>query len=192
MIIHLNGWPGVGKKTIGSILASHLQARFIHNHLLHDVAIVCTGFDDPDRWTLYDVVRKAAYAILKKRPPTEMFVMTNALCMNAPRELEAWRCVVELAMSRNVALVPVVLEATADEIVRRLQSVERVSKKLTDPAELRRYFAVDRLQYPAVPELLALDVTDLGPEESAARIEHHLDVIRGSLEPASHRHLKLR
>jgi hypothetical protein len=114
MIVHLNGRPGVGKRTVGSFLANHLGARFIHNHLLHDVAIVCTGFDDPERWVLYDLVRHVAYASLRKRPPTEVFVMTNALCKNAPRELEAWRHVVELAMSRNVPLVPIVLEATAE------------------------------------------------------------------------------
>jgi hypothetical protein len=51
------------------------------------------------------LVRQAAYASLRKRPLTEMFVMTNALCKNAPRELEAWSHVVELAMSRNVPLV---------------------------------------------------------------------------------------
>ena len=37
MIIHLNGWPGAGKKTIGEALS----ARFIPNHLLRDVALVC-------------------------------------------------------------------------------------------------------------------------------------------------------
>jgi hypothetical protein len=42
--------------------------------------------------------------------------MTNALFKDAPRELDAWRHVVELAISRNVPLVPVVLEAELDEI----------------------------------------------------------------------------
>jgi gluconate kinase len=182
----------VGKKTIGSILANHLHARFIHNHLLHDVAIVCTGFDDPDRWTLYESVRQAAYVSLRKRPRTEVFVMTNALCKNSPRELKAWRDVVELATFRNVPLVPIVLEAAADKIVRRLQSAERVGKKFTDPAELRSYFAVDELQYPAVSELLIVDVTNLEPEESATWIERHVNVIKGTLEPAGSRHLSLR
>jgi hypothetical protein len=118
--------------------------------------------------------------------------MTNALCKNAPRELEAWRHVVELAMSRNVPLVPIVLEATPEELFRRLQNAERVGKKLSDPAELRSYFTVDTLQYPAVSELLVLDVTRLTPEEFALGIEQHLTVIRGSLEPADPRHLQLR
>src|SRR6202011_2120341 len=34
MIVHLNGWPGAGKKTIGEALSMLLGARFIHNHLL--------------------------------------------------------------------------------------------------------------------------------------------------------------
>jgi gluconate kinase len=192
MIVHLNGWPGVGKRTIGFELAKNLRARFIHNHLLHDVAIVCAGLNDPDRWALYDQVRTAAYTSLKARSLTEVFVMTNGLCKNAPREIEAWNCVVDLAVSRNVPLVPVVLEAAPDEIIRRVQSPERSGKKMTDPVQLRSYFAEDILQYPDVSELLVLDVTGLMPKEAAARIEDHLAYVRASLQPAGARHLRLR
>jgi gluconate kinase len=182
----------VGKKTIGSVLARKLRARFIHNHLLHDVAIVCAGLDGSDRWPLYEQVRQAAYASLCRRPVTETFVMTNGLCKNTPRELEAWRHVVDLAIARKVPLVPVVLEAAPEEMVRRIQSVERVGKKLADPATLRTILAADTIQHPAVAELLVLDVTDLEPEEAATRIEGHLALIKSSLAPASLRHLQLR
>lgn len=190
MIIHLNGWPGAGKKTIGAILASNLGARFIHNHLLHDVAIVVAGFNSPDRWVLYEEVRAAAYASLGKRPPHEVFVMTNALCKNAPREVAAWAHVVDLAIIRDVPLVPIVLEVAPDENVRRVQSAERVGRKLTDADELQSYFRTDVLQYPAVPEPLALDTTRLKPEEAAARIETHIAAIRDSLKPATQAHLR--
>lgn len=53
LILHLNGWPGVGKKTVGALVAGRLGARFVHNHLLHDVSIVCAGIGDPERWPLY-------------------------------------------------------------------------------------------------------------------------------------------
>jgi shikimate kinase len=49
LIIHLNGWPGVGKFTVARLLSEQLGARLIDNHLLHDVAIQCAGFTDPQR-----------------------------------------------------------------------------------------------------------------------------------------------
>ena len=58
MIVHLNGSPGSGKKTIRVALANNPSARFIHNHLLHDVTIVCAGFDSPDRWIAYEEVAR--------------------------------------------------------------------------------------------------------------------------------------
>src|SRR5690348_17148573 len=122
MIIHLNGWPGVGKQSIGRVVASQLNARFIHNHVLHDVAIACTGVRDPARWPLYEQVRSAAYEALRQRPADEVFVMTNALCTNSEREMQAWRHVVDLAMHRQVPLIPVVLEIEQHENERRLQS----------------------------------------------------------------------
>src|SRR5688500_474717 len=98
MIVHLNGWPGAGKKTIGKVLSRKLNARFVHSHLLHDVSIACAGLDSADRWRLYEAVRAAAYATLAQRRSPEILVMTNALCKGSAREQEAWRHVVDLAI----------------------------------------------------------------------------------------------
>jgi gluconate kinase len=145
MIVHLNGWPGVGKRTIGEILAARMGARFIHNHLLHDVAIRCTGLSDPERWPLYEAVRAAVYDALRRPPIGETFVMTNGLCVNSPREKKAWRDVVDLAMARHVPLIPVVLHADVDELANRLQSQARVGHKLSDPDALREIVSSGRL-----------------------------------------------
>ena len=174
MIIHLNGWPGVGKRTIGEMLAARLGARFIHNHTLHDVAIACCGVDDPERWTLYEHVRSAAYEALLQRPRDETFVMTNALCEGSAREREAWDHVVALAKARDVPLVPVILEADLAENERRLQSTNRTGRKLTDPERLRRMIAADALLMPDMPGLLVLDVTRLTSGEAAVAIERHV------------------
>jgi hypothetical protein len=191
MIIHINGWPGVGKKTIGEALSNKLGACFIHNHLLHDVAIVCAGFDSELRWDLYETVRSAAYKALEHRPPSETFVMTNALCNDSPREELAWRRVVELAIKRHVSLVPVVLEANAEENVRRLQSPERVGRKMTDAAELRRWFQRHSIQRPAGSELIVVDVSSLSSEQAAQTRVARLDPLRPMLKPATLQHLKM-
>ena len=191
MIVHLNGWPGVGKKTIGRLLADRLGARFIHNHLLHDVAIVCAGLGSQDRWPLYDEVRLAAYRALARRPASETFVMTNGLCMDTPREEEAWRHVVELAMVRGAPLVPVVLEAEVHELARRVQSAERLGSKLADPAALRAMVQSASVQRPAVAELIVLDVTHLTAAQAADAIATRLPP-RSTLDIASERHLAMR
>lgn len=178
MIVHLNGWPGVGKRTVGYALAARLGARFVHNHVLHDVAIACCGYDDPDRWDLYDQVRRAAYEALVRRPRGETFVMTNALCDGCAREEEAWRHVVALAERRRVPLVPVVLEADPAENERRIQAAERVGRKMTDPLHLRSIMASHRIQKPDGPDLFVLDVTALPPDEAARRIAQHLSELR--------------
>jgi broad-specificity NMP kinase len=194
MIIHLNGWPGVGKLTIGRLLAEKLQGRLIDNHLLHDVAIRCTGLDDPQRWPLYEAVRKAAYEALANRPSSEILVMTNALCVHSPREREAWRHVVDLAVKRNVPLIPVVLEADAQENARRLQSADRTGRKLTDPEALKAFMLTDQIQRPDVPELLEIDTTRLAPDETCAAIENHLASLmkHGALRAASLEHVKMK
>jgi gluconate kinase len=180
MIIHLNGWPGVGKKTIGQIVASRLRARFIHNHLLHDVAIACHGLTDPARWVLYEEVRQAVYAALRARSHEEIFVMTNALCTNSEPERMAWSHVVDLAVDRQVLLIPAVLEAELAENERRLQDKERVGRKMTDPDLLREFMAADTIQKPDVAELLVLDVTTLSPAEAAEAILQHVATLSTS------------
>jgi broad-specificity NMP kinase len=191
MIVHINGWPGVGKKTVGEALSRLLNARFIHNHLLHDVAIVCAGFESELRWDLYESVRSAAYHALLHRPSSETFVMTNALCNGNAREELAWKHVVELATMRNVPLVPVVLEASLEENARRLQSPERVHKKMTDAALLGQWFDQYSIQRPAISELIVLDVSLLSAEEAAHAIVIRLEALRPLLKPATPHHLRM-
>ncbi|MDR6289033.1 MULTISPECIES: AAA family ATPase [Inquilinus] len=193
MIIHRNGWPGVGKRTVATILATRLGARLIDNHLLHDVAIRCAGVDDPARWPLCETVRAAAYQVLVERPRAERFVMTNALCAGAAREREAWSRVVALALARGAPLVPVVLEADEAVLLARVQSPERHGRKLSDPEALAAMLRADRLLKPDVPWRLDLDTTALSPAAAAAAIEAHVSALAagGLLVPADGRHLLL-
>lgn len=180
-----------GEKDDRQILAKRLDGRFIHNHLLHDVAIVSAGFDGPDRRSVYETVRAVAYQALARRPITETFVMTNALCKNTPREREAWKHVVSLAIRRQVPLVPIVLRLDPEENCRRVQSADRIGKKLTDTTVLNNLFEIDTIQEPDVPERLVLDVTDLSAEQAADQIQAHVTKIRPRLLAATEEHLQI-
>jgi cytidylate kinase len=47
MIIHFNGWPGVGKYTVAKIVANRLGLRFLDNHTLLNIAIALTDRGTP-------------------------------------------------------------------------------------------------------------------------------------------------
>jgi hypothetical protein len=150
------------------------------------------GFDSPERWPLYERIRAAVYDSLLGRPPSEVFVLTNALCSANLREVEAWRHVVDLAIARQVPLIPVILEIEPAENVRRLQSADRIGRKLTDPAVLRSYFDQERLLCPDVPETCTFDVTRLSPEEAAALIKAHVESSALLFHSATKDYLRLR
>jgi hypothetical protein len=194
MIIHLNGWPGAGKRTVGERLAERIGARFVHNHLLHDAARICVGRagrNVPEYWATYERVRSAAYEALAARPQDETFVMTNALCKDDPRETEAWGHVVALAMRRSVALVPIVLDIGLEENCRRVQSADRLGRKLSDAEHIRELHSRFALQRPAVSELIAFDVTALDPEPAASMLHARIEGLRPLLRPATLAHLQM-
>lgn len=188
MIVHINGWPGVGKYTIGKVLSEKLGARFIHNHLLHDVSFACAGRGDDNRWPLYEKIRSAAYDVLARRPSDEVFVMTNALCYGVIREIEAWSKVVDLAISRSALLIPVILRADTETIARRISSDNRLDMKLKDPVYLREMVSKHTLQVPDVPETIEVDVSDASTEEAADKIFLLIQETAKIAKPASARH----
>ena len=192
MIVHINGWPGVGKYTIGKELSKKLGARFIHNHLLHDISFACAGRGDEDRWPLYEKVRLAAYDVLERRPASETFVMTNALCYGVDKEVEAWSKVVDLAISRSALLIPVILRADTETIARRVSSNNRLDMKLKDPVYLREMVSKYSLQVPDVPEVVEVEVSKSSAEEAADEILFRVKEAANSAKPASAQHKLLK
>jgi hypothetical protein len=120
--------------------------------------------------------------------------MTNALCLDTPRDHVAWRHVVNLAVARGVPLVPVVLTADIEENVKRIQSADRSPRKLKAPETLRSYYQQDHIQRPDVPELLDIDTTHLTPAGTATAIQRHLASLQtsGSLQVPGPKFLQMR
>lgn len=156
MIIHLNGWPGAGKFTVGRALARSLGGRLVDNHTLHNVAASLCDRDTREYWQMYYQVREIAYTRMRVMPASEVFVMTNALTRESEREIEAWNAVKQLASDRSDILIAVTLICSLEENVRRIQNQDRAAhRKLTDAEPLIAWHS----EFSLITELLTTPLT---------------------------------
>lgn len=61
-LIHIGGWPGAGKRTIGRIVADYSGGRLIDNHLMLDAAGAIYDRGVPGWSVLREEVREAVFA----------------------------------------------------------------------------------------------------------------------------------
>jgi len=167
ILIHINGWPGAGKLTVGRALAERLGGALLDNHTLLNPAEALFDRKDPGYAELRSGVRRlvlqGAAADASKRP----LVVTDALGDDEAHLLEDWRLV---AAARHALFLPVVLDCAWEENRRRLVSQGRKERhKLTRIEVLDSLRKEHALLRPA--DAFGLDATFLLPEESARRIE---------------------
>jgi len=162
MIIHINGRAGVGKLTIGTILADTIGGKLLDNHSIYNVAFALTEFRSE---RFYDTVR----AVLDL-PATTPVILTNWYSADSDWGNENWDAVIALARKRASQLLVVVLECSTEENARRIQSAERSAKrKPRDPATAAASAARPLLDRDG-DRLLRLDVTDLSADAAARRV----------------------
>jgi len=170
LIIHINGWPGVGKLTVAREVARKLGARMLDNHTLHDVAIRLCDRGTDEYWNLYYQVREVAYHRVRAMPRDEIIVMTNALLSESEREREAWDAVKRLAADRADTLVAVILECSLDENVRRIAAEDRRHRKMIDPAPLIEWRSQYTLLTHGATQSLTIDNSSRTPDDAADEI----------------------
>jgi thymidylate kinase len=178
VIIHINGWPGVGKLTVAREVARKLGARMLDNHTLHDVAIRLCDRGTPEYWDLYHRVRELAYGWIRVMPAEQVLVMTNALLAESDREREAWQAVKQLAVDRGDTLISVILDCSLEENVRRIRSEERRYRKMIDPAPLVDWRGKYTLLIDNTTPSLTVDNTDRAPDQVADEIVSFVRQIR--------------
>ena len=180
MIIHINGYPGVGKLTIAKILAEKLGARLLDNHSVYNVALALTEFKSSEYYDTIRAVRETAYKRVLEVPADIPVILTNAHSSNNAWGNECWDAAIDLARSRGAKLLIVVLECSLEENARRIQGLDREAKrKPRDPTMYRGNAEGRPLLDRGGDHLLRLDVTELEVEESASRIEEWVLSVSG-------------
>ena len=177
VMIHLIGPPGVGKYTIGSLVAERIGARLVDNHSVNNVIFNLVAPDGirplPSAiWPRVAQVRAAVLdTMIHVSPPGLSFVLTNYIRGEDPGEEAAFLQVVDVAAARGATFVPVLLSCETPVLVQRVVSEDRARRmKLIDPvrtASLNDDVPAFRTDH---PNTLELDVTHVSPDEAASRI----------------------
>lgn len=171
MIIVINGWPGVGKLTVGRILAQALGGRLLDNHTIYNVAFSLTQFRTPEFYEAVRGVREVAFATVARLPAPEPVIMTVCYAQDSAWGNENWDAIIALARKSGRKLLAVTLDCAAAENIRRVQIAERANlRKLTDGEELVKIREGRALLERDVDAILRIDNTLLPPEDCAARI----------------------
>lgn len=176
-VIVLVGKPGVGKFTIGSLLAQMTGARLVDNHSINNVLFNVLDVDGVtplprEIWHQAGRVRAAVLdTIATIAPPQLSYIFTNYLIGEDKAEYAAFLQLAALAEGRGAPFVPVILHCRTEELVKRIVTTDRrVRMKLIDPVLGARIndevpqFSTDH------PNLLELDVSDRAPEDAAGVI----------------------
>ena len=160
MIIYINSWPGVGKLTVGRIVAERLGARLVHNHLILNPAFAITEHGSAAFIELTRKIRRLLLEFMEQMPEGQSFVLTDALAG-----------VQRLAERRGTPLLSVCLDCEPQENARRLTAAGRVEMgKLTAVEVLMGFRKALTLLRPEVPHHLDLDTTHMTPEDAAEAI----------------------
>ena len=187
-IIHLIGYPGVGKRTVAEAISARRppdaddRIVLVDNHLTSNAVLAVVPRDAagrvPDRsWEFVAVIREQVIAAIRElSPSTWSFVFTNVLRRTDPVGVSTAVLLQELAEQRGDAYVPVLLHCDAVEQRRRVAGPGRAERgKWTDPDAVAAFVATVDLVVPDGPHRLDLDITRLSPEAAAQVVLDHVE-----------------
>lgn len=175
MILHLNGMPGTGKRTVGLLLSQRLKARLVDNHsIINDVTRTHLHGSPA-----YIEAVKAETARILRTHPKETLVFTNALAAEHAGDRARLDQVADLARETGRIFWQILLTCDLQENQRRIVSPDRgLQQKLTDPQALAFLHRDYTIYHPPATHCVDLDTTHLTPEQAADQL---LDCLSRSL-----------
>jgi hypothetical protein len=170
VIIHINGYPGVGKLTVARIMAEALGARLVDNHSVYNLAFALTEYKSAAYYETLEAVRSIAFERVLELPEATPVIFTNAHMTDSEWGNANWDAVADLARRRGSELLVLVLDCAPTENDRRIASPDRAQKrKLTDPSQFTGNWSGRQLIDRDGDHMTHIDTTGLSPEDTAAR-----------------------
>ncbi len=167
--VFLLGYPGVGKRTVGSHLAALLDAVLVDNSLISIPILTLFKWDGKfavpmEIWERVGPIRDAVLGTIEDlAPKSNSYVFTNVLKddEDGRRQYEQVR---SLAQRRGSLFLSAMLDCDVEEQVRRIDTPDRVARlKGSDPEGYRRHRQETRLFQPPREDAVHINTTKIGP-----------------------------
>lgn len=171
MIIVLNGYPGVGKLTIGREFISMISGRLLDIHSVYNVGFALTEFKSPEFMETVEKIEAIAHDLIRALPPEVPVVLTTVLAGTSDWGDAEWQRIVQLGRERPPLLVAHI-HCDLEENIRRIEAPGRGAKRKPRDGDMarRNHAGAQPLAGMDEANLLRLDVTGLSPTDAATEI----------------------
>lgn len=175
-IVFLLGYPGVGKRTVGTHLAELLDGVLVDNQLINLPLLTLFKWDGKfpipmEIWERVAPIRNAVLGTIEDlAPKSNSYVFTNVLEEDQDGASQ-YINLRSLAQRRGSLFLSVLLNCDVDEQVRRIDTPDRIARlKGSDPEGYRRHRQHTKLFQPPSEEVMHVDTTEIDARQNAETI----------------------
>lgn len=174
-VFYLIGPPGVGKYTVGTIIAERTAAKLVDNH--YSINPIFGLIEQDGRtplpaevWPQVGKVRSAVLETIAAFSPREWnFVFTHA-ASDDPSDAGTCREILSTAERRGASVIVARLHCAPEELARRVLAPERRARMKEMDPEAARANALAPVFDPGHPNVIDIDTTALPPDRVADAI----------------------
>jgi hypothetical protein len=175
-IVFMLGYPGMGKRTVGSQVADLIDGVLVDNQLINRPLLELFRWDGKESipmeiWDRVVPIREAVLGTIEDlAPSSNSYVFTNVL-KDDEESAQHYDRVRTLAQRRGSLFLAVLLTCDIDVQVSRIDSADRVAlRKGSDPEGYRWHRLTTRLFEPPADEAIQIDTTQVTPTENAKTV----------------------
>jgi len=175
-IIYLTGKPGIGKYTIAKELAKNHGFIVCDNQLVNNPVFELLQYDGHAKipefaWDVIAKIRTEIFDFLIQVPKNN-YVLTNCLA-ETEEDKELYEQVKHMAEARGSLFVPVQLQISKEEHLKRLTRLERRERwKSINPQDAEDMGPLISIAH---PNNLKLEISNLSAEDAAEKIMNHVN-----------------
>jgi hypothetical protein len=188
-VVFMLGYPGVGKRTVGTHLAELLDGVLVDNQLINLPLLTLFKWDGKfpipmEIWERVVPIRDAVLGTIEDLAPrSNSYVFTNVI-QDDEAGANHYEKIRSLAQRRGSLFLSVMLDCDVEEQVRRIDTPDRIARlKGSDPEGYRRHRQETTLFQPPSDEVVHVDTTDIDARQNAEQI--YATLISRGLERAT-------